>query len=103
MYAVFFLFEREFKCIPVEIIFCFKPIHVSSLTLENQGHAHWQTTGKDESDTYRYFLSICNFDEEDGVLCPVTSHTKNIAACQLKDSDSAFGKSIGLMKKQKLR
>ena len=102
MYAGFLLFEQEFKCIP-GIMFNFKPTHVSSLILENQGHAPWNTTGKDGSDTYRYFLSICNFDEEDGVLCPVTSRKKNIAACQLKDSDSAFGKSIGLMKKQKLK
>ena len=63
----------------------------------------WNTTGQDGSDTYRYFLNICNNDENDGMLCPDLEHSTNVTACQRKDSDANFGKSMGMMGKQKLR
>ena len=61
----------------------------------------WNTT--DGSSTYKYYLNICNNDEDDGLRCPTDDNSANVSACQRKESDAKFGKIIGKMDKQTLR
>lgn len=62
----------------------------------------WNVTVQDGSDTYTYYLNICNDDEDDGLYCPDEDHMADVSACQKKDRDS-WGKIIGKRNKQLLR
>ena len=61
----------------------------------------WNKT--DGSGTYRYYLNICNMDEDDGLRCPEEEDSRNVSACQRKESETKFAEIIGKMDKQTLR